>query len=454
MKIKKIPTILGLLVLIIGMVAGVFLIRYRQIFRLGASGSDSPKDVRVGNISDTSFTVSWTTEKEIEGAIMVGENQNNLNKVGEDELGRGFTHTTTLRNLTPETTYFFKVNSNGNLFDQEGIAWNVKTGPTLSGSPSTNLISGSLLSATGEPVQNGLIYISVGGSLFSTTTSKNGGWVIQLSQARSLDLSSFLVINDSSTLLEVSANAGPAGVSSAKVYPQSARPMPPMTLGQSQDFRNLSPNNTSGSPEASIDVPEGKAGESGFAIPSSSPKNSGSNTVTLKSIDEGEVVTSTSPEFFGNGPVGTTISIKVESEAQSTQLKIPNSGDWKWTAPLGLPEGTHKITITWKDTKGITRNLTKTFIVQAAEGPAFVATPSGTPTTTGTPTSSPTSSPKSSNTPSATSTATASPATTASASATVFPQPVSGSLTPTLLLTILGIGAIFASFFILKLSDT
>lgn len=451
MRSIKIPTLIGIVILIIGIVAGVVLIQYRQIFKLGAAGEAAPKDVRVTNVTDTSFTVSWITNKVASGAVLFGESGTNLDRAEEDELGAGFTHTATLRNLKPQATYSFKINSGGESFDESGVPWNIKTGATISDSPKSNLISGSLFAATGEPTQASLVYVAIGGTLLSTTTSKNGSWVIQLSNARSLDLSNYLEIDEKTTLLEISANAGPEGVSQAKVYPQSARPIPLMILGQTYDLRSLGPSQNPESPEASVEIPEGPSeGESGFVVPSAQPAGT-TKTVTLESIDEGEIVTSTTPEFFGEGPEGTAITIKVESEAQTTQLKIPSSGDWKWSPPAGLSEGVHKITITWKDTKGITRTLTKTFIVQAAEGPAFVATPSATPTGPGTPTASGTGSPKSTTSPTPSASASATP--TVTASATAFPQPESGGLTPTLLFSILGIGAFAISFVIWKYSD-
>jgi len=92
-------------------------------------------------------------------------------------------------------------------------------------------------------------------------------------------------------------------------------------------------------------------------------------TVTLESLDEDEIITSTEPEFFGEGPPGTTITITIESDPITDQTTISSLGGWNWSPPEGLSEGAHKITITWRDASGILRTLTRTFIVQASEGP-------------------------------------------------------------------------------------
>ena len=442
MRKSKIPTIIGLFLLVLGLAAGVLLVRNQNIFRLGAAAEFAPKDVRISNITDTSFTISWITDKETSGFVKWGKGATSLDKTELDELkDQSFTHLLTLRGLTPQTTYFFKINSGGEDFDNNGIAWQVTNGATLEIPSKTNLVSGSVLTSTGEPAKNALLYLTVGGgSLLSTITSDSGGWVIPLSQARTQDLSSYIVIDEKNTLIEISVNAGLAGVTSAQIYPQSARPVPSIILGDTHDFKNLPPSEVSGIPKASIGLPDTATLSSGFEVEEKTATPS-AKTVTLESIDEGEIVTSTKPEFFGEGPSGTTITITVESEPISTSVKVPASGDWNWSPPEGLAEGAHKITISWRDASGILRTLSRTFIVQAAEGPAFESTPSASPTST--PKTSPTPSPIASMSPTPTSTATV----------TAAPIPVSGNLTPTILLSIMGVGVLAFALLVWKKSE-
>jgi hypothetical protein len=68
-KKKNIPTILGIILLLAGIFAGVFLLRNTQIFQSSASPNISPKEVRVGSISDTSATISWITDDSTEGFV-------------------------------------------------------------------------------------------------------------------------------------------------------------------------------------------------------------------------------------------------------------------------------------------------------------------------------------------------------------------------------------------------
>jgi hypothetical protein len=294
------------------------------------------------------------------------------------------------------------------------------------------LVSGTVLASTGDAAKNALVYLTVGGSSpLSTITSQNGSWVISISSARTSDLDSFVTIDATTTLLEISANAGAEGVSTAQIYPQSAKPVPSLILGSTHDFKSLPPSEVSEVPRASVELPETATPSSGFEVGDNISTPSAS-TVTLTSVTQGETVTTTQPEFFGEAPPGTKLTITLESDPITEQVSVPSSGEWNWTPPSDLPEGTHKITIKWTDLSGILRTLTRTFVVQAAEGPAFEATPSATLTPTASATGTPTASPAA--------TKTLTP--TATPTATAFATPESGSLTPTLLLSIMGIGVI------------
>ena len=434
MNKSKIPTIIGIFLLVIGLAAGVFLVRSSQLFRLGASQEGIPKDVRITNISDNSFSVSWVTQKAVIGFASWGDSPTALNKNEVDEFEEtSFTHSLSVKGLSPGKAYYFKINSGGAEYDNNGTAWQVKTGPTLATPSKQVIISGSALTQTGQGAENALVYVTVAGSSpISTTTSKNGSWVIPISSARSQDLTSLVEINNQNSLIEISVNAGVDGVASAQVYPQSAKPVPPITLGKTHDFKSSPVSSDSDIPKASIDLPDEATPSSGFKVDEALPGTEAPKTVTLESITEGETVTTAKPEFFGEGPVGTTISITVESDPVSGSVKVPTSGNWKWTPPTNLPPGGHKITISWRDAAGILRSFTRKFTVYASEGPAFTATPSATPTPTGSVT----------------------PTATLTATPTEFATPESGSLTPTILLFIMGLGVIVFATQVWKKSET
>ena len=431
MKKKKIPTIIGIIILILSLATGVILVQNRQVFRLGATGQNSPKDVKISNITSSSFSVTWMTDVQNTGFVKYGNSVGNItNTKVEESAGSGYTHMVNLSGLSPQKSYLFKINSAGADFDNNGVTWQ---GQTLTSTEPDQpvLVSGSVLSATGTVVKNAIVYITAAGKLFSILTSQNGSWIISLPASTV----------SANNLLEISVLAGPNGISTAQIYATSANPVPTMILGQTHDFKNIPRNQDSDIPQASLGVPDISNQTSGFDIPENMATPS-ANTVTLESISNNEIVTSVKPEFFGEGPKGTEIQITVESNPITDNVTIPASGEWNWEIPENLPEGPHTITISWKDAGGILRTLTRNFVVQASEGPAFVSTPSATPRTTATPrlTTSPRPTASSSATPRTTSTP------------TLFPQPESGDLTPTILLSIMGISLIIFSFLLWKKS--
>jgi hypothetical protein len=450
-KRNKIPTILGVILLLAGTFAGVFLLRTNQIFRIGASATTTPKDIRVSNLSNSTATISWVTEDQTTTFITYGTTQNVGTVIKESENDQKyFTHSITITGLSAETNYFYKINTNGTSFDNNGVPWQFTTGPEISGNSKTIPVSGSVIDASGQPSRRAIVYITINGYLISTITSDSGSYVLQLSSTRTSDLSKYADINISQTLLDVSVEAEGGEMASAKIFPQSANPIPTLVIGQTQDYRNLQPTINGQNPDANLDLPESSTSASKFNV-SGSTATPSSKTVILENIDEGETVTSTQPEFFGKGPSGGEITITVHSQEVITDtVKIPGSGSWNWAPPTNLEEGAHTVTISWIDTSGITRTLTRNFIVQAGELPSYSASLSGK---TSTPT--PTASPKVTATPTATPKITLTPTPVkTSRVASQSSIPVTGDLTPTLLLFMMGIAVVVFSIFTWKFSKT
>ena len=430
----KVPTIIGVVILAIGLATGVLLVQNSQIFRLGASGGTPPKDVRITNISDSAFTVTWVTEKETSGFVLWGETDANLSRTENDEVGQdSYTHSVTIRGLSAQATYYFKINSGGEEYDNNKIPWQTTLGPSLSQPSTSYVISGTVLTATGTAASGALVYVSIGGvSPLSTTTSNEGSWVVTLSQAREVNLNQLYSISNSN-VIEISVQAGALGTSSAQIYPASAKPVPPMILGQVHDYKNLPASTDEELPVSSIEASgEIATQESKFNLSDTDTSTASTSKVTLESVEENETITSTKPQFFGSGPEGTEITILVESENPiSSTTEVNSSGDWSWTPPQGLAPGEHKITLSWRDVNGILQTITKTFIVQAAEGPAYEASSSASLTPT----------PKVSSTPKATSSATPKATSTAkTATSSAAPKtPDSGTFTPTIIMFVMGL---------------
>ncbi len=344
----KIPTIIGLLIIVFGIGLAIFGLSRQQNTSSKASSEISPQNVQIVAATENSLTITWTTDKKVEGFVKWGETTSVPNSAFSDPQEAQTIHTVSIGDLKANTQYFYTIVSEGKEFKEGSNPWIAKT---------------------------------------------------RLSES---------------------------------------------------DFTNSN---------AQVELPNEQK-DSRFIVEDPS-KVVGSKKVSLDSIKEGEVVTSTKPQFFGTAEKGTKITVKVESEnPQTTNLTVGSTGSWKWSPPTSLTEGVHKITISWTDENGVLQTLTKNFIVQAADNPAFVSTPSATPTLA--PTIKPTASPSLKPSPTATASASIKPTATASASATIKPTaspkptakptatqsaslPDSGSTEITIILFIAGIAFLVSS---------
>lgn len=446
----KIPTFLGIIILVIGIFAGVYFLGMRQVFRIGADATLAPRDIRSSNQGSTSVTINWVTDKQISGFILWGNSRNAVSQIAEESQNQEkyFTHQVTITGLEPNTTYFYKINSGGDTFDNSGVPWEFTTGPELGTNQTPNLVSGTVITPTGTPAKRALVYANLNGYLLSTISSEEGTYVFQLGNARSIDLQRYIEINPASTLIEISVQHE-SGIASAQIFPQSAKPVPPMILGQVYNFRDLEPSVETTSPDANLNLPEDAPKTSKFNLPivSGTPTPT---SVILESLKEGEVISSQKPAFFGRGPANQAVTISIANGSITENFSISSNGTWTWTPPNTLSSGANKVTVSWVDGTGITRIIERSFIIQAGEVPSFEATPSQTLAPTATPTLAPT--PTATPRPSATpvlSTPTGSPSATPSAP----PIPETGGLAPTLILSIMGIVIMSFSYLLWKFAD-
>lgn len=432
----KLPTVLGLIVLVFGVAAGLYLSNFQQVFKLGAQYDASPKNVRISNITDSSITVSWTTDNKTKGFIKWGQSKGVLSKVSLDEAPENsFVHLVNIQGIEKNTEIFFQINSNGTDYLNDGIPWQSKTLEYKEASQENLIGSGVILEPDGATPSISIVYLSINGNLLSTISSSQGSWI--------LPISSYIPSVAETTAIEMTVIGSGNTTSSALIYPKFISSTPAIVLGKTYDFRNMTEEQQKKLPQSSVSIPESVEKSSRFEVIKSG--SSGESTVvSLDSIDEGEIISTQDPEFFGSAPANTNIEIVVHSEEQTATVTSSNSGNWKWSPPQNLEPGEHSVTIKWKDISGITKTITRTFVVQASEGPAFVSTPSAslTPNPSQTPTTRPTQEP------------TILPTYTPVASITPIPTnnpvPETGSLTPTIGLFIMGIGILLSSIYIWK----
>ncbi|KKR91975.1 MAG: hypothetical protein UU42_C0006G0014 [Candidatus Woesebacteria bacterium GW2011_GWA1_41_13b] len=413
-----IPTILGIVVTIGGLIAGVFLLNAPLRSLVGASPEETPTDVKITNTSDVSFVVSWTTAKSTSGYIQYGEGGNPELVVSDDrdqergEIGNYFTHLVTVRGLKASTDYVFRIGSGRSLYDQEGQLYAVTTGVTLRTPPGADVAYGQVVTSSGDPVDGALVYLVMPGTVPQAAITKpSGSWVIPVSTARTTDLTSFAAYDPVGGQVSILIQAGTLGAANVTTTMANTKPVPEITLGQTVNLTQ----GPIATPAAGSKL-TGAASETGEMLVILTPKS-------------GEKVNSAQPEIMGKAPAGAEVVIVIHSTTEISQtVTADENGDWSYSVPRDLEPGTHTVTITAL-VNGVKKTVQKSFVVEAAgtsNAPARVATPAATLKPT----------PK--------------PTPRVAYPSTESGTPESGNLTPTLLLLILGSGLVLTGAFAYK----
>jgi len=453
-KERRIPTLIALFLLVVSVTAGVFLIKSGSKFFVGARPEITPKQIKITNIGEDSFTVSWITDEQTSGFVQYGTGEELPFTALDDrdqlsgQQSEFRTHHVTLRGLTPATNYFFRINSGGKTFGDNGQPYQVKTGSAIRETmPLNDIAYGTVVKQDGSPAQGVIVYLSLANAApLSTLTKASGSWAIPLNLARSADLSSWAAYDKEASIEEILVQGGSEGTATAVAVTKYDSPLPTIVLGQNFDFRQA--------PLLPTPTPTGESLISKFSaegLPISTP--------ALQIINplEGEKISTSTPEIFGTGPAGETLTITIESpEVLQGEIIIGGDGSWRWTPPTGLSPGQHTITVSLANGQRVSHS----FIVLAAgtdDSPSFTASPSATttpfltmtptPTSISTPTPTITSIPTPTvfftPTPTATFTPTPTVSGRVSIPSTESSVPKSGDLTPTFLFSIMGMILIF-----------
>ncbi len=365
----KIPTLFGILALSIGIIATSYLIKSATIFQQFAGASEDPKNVRISNITDSSFTVSYETNGQVVGSLIFGKDKNGKTTALDNRDTTGVSphklHYITVTALDPNTPYYFSIVSGQTTYSSGNAPFVATTGPTLSPAASGQIMKGSVVLPDGTSPNEAIVYAqSDSTQTLSSLVAKNGTYTIPISTIRTGDLTDFANSdNQLITLLAVGDS-----LSSNATVSKSTIDIPPITLSKDYDFT------TSETPLAT------PSAFFGFSTLLATP--SASTEPAIVSPKKDEQFTDQQPLFEGTGLPGSLVKITIQSASEITaQVTTDKNGSWSYRPNTPLSPGTHSITIETADKFGILRTLTQSFAVLASgtqvEQPA---TPSAIPT--------------------------------------------------------------------------
>lgn len=456
---RRIPNVFAIVLLVVGLGVLYWLNSNHVIFFGDASIATNPDHVRISNVSDTSFTISYKTKDAVLGTISYGTDAS-MGSVGlddRDQVGGTpkpyTTHHITIKNAKPSTKYFFSVHSGDDTFLNDKAPFELTTGGALTDAPSQQApITGKIITPDGSAHVDAIVYVTSDTTqTLSTLTKDDGTYTIPLNTLRTSDNAAYATITPE-TKLKILA-VGSSGQSEASIAVKDMNPVPFITLSKNYDF-TVSLDELE-NPDATASADQGFPSFTAFQAANDDPK--------ILTPKKDQTFSDQQPTFTGVAQPNQSITITVNSEQTITStVRADASGNWKYRPTTALKPGTHTITITTKDKFNIVKTFTQSFVV-FAEGSQFTE-PSVSPAQTVTPTVSPTAPPQPTQTPAPTQVIPPTAAPTVTPIPTTVIQPTGPVVTrpplpktgnsPAILLSFIAVGSIIIGMIIFAITHS
>lgn len=416
----RIPTLFALLLAAGSIFVTGFFLQQRTSFTGKASQEAGPANIIVTDITDTSFTVAFTTISPAASGIKVsGPSLPGSVFYASTSQEEYVTHRITVPNLSPQTEYSFEIITQGKTLLDNGHPYIVKTGTSFEEEPSPYIINGTIITPDGENASNVLVTLSSEGTqALSTITDQDGKFSFDIGKIKSPDLSQYATLTKSTVFI---LNAYYRDLSSrVQIQNRNISDIPPITLSQNYDFGQADEEPIIATSESQFNFP----------IPS---KTYSSFTVSFPS--ENQSLIDNKPVIRGTALPRSEVQLTINGQLSQSVL-VNSSGIWQFRPQEELPQGENTVLVNAKDSLGIKRTITRVFsvfpsgsqVIQSAS-PSASLTPTVTVTSTPSPTSAPTVTTTITPSPSASITQTPSPSPTPTA--TITPTPTTSIVTDT-----------------------
>ena len=377
---KRLPAYVGVFVLLLALGITIVLSGNTLIFISKATVGSEPKNIHISNISDTSFTISYTTDADALGTLSYGTDPSMTGVASDDRNQTNGTathqvHFITVKRLSPLTKYYYAINSGGQKTENNGAPYEITTSQTPQATSSNQpTLSGNVSLSDGSLPAEAIVYVSNdSGTQLATLTNPDGSYQLSLNQFSSGTSSSSAALSPDSMLkLQVQT---PTEQSDAKVLISQANRVPKIVLSQNYDYT------LSSQPTHSI-----VASASGFPVFTTNTPVSSPDITTPTNA---QAFKDRQPLFQGKALPNTEVDIVIRSIQEiSTKVQSDTAGSWKFRPPTTLAPGKHTITIISLDASGVLQTISRSFTVYAA-GSKFIEpsiSPVATPTTAPSPT--------------------------------------------------------------------
>lgn len=247
---KRIPTLVGLGVLIIALVAGtVYFSQGTGVFAPRATPQTTPKKIKLTNVTDSSFTVSFLTDETTVGQVSYGTSPDKMKAQASDDrdqlsgtVSKFNMHHITVRGLEPQANYYFVLGTGAGKFDNNGQSFNVKTTQRTGVPSAAKTVYGSVVNPAGNPAEGAVVYLAIEGiGEMSSLVKSSGSWAIPLSNARLVDGSGYAQVTDDDVLSLLVQGTKANLTSEVTAQVANAQPVANITLGESQNLIGAQP---------------------------------------------------------------------------------------------------------------------------------------------------------------------------------------------------------------------
>ncbi|MBU1129890.1 hypothetical protein KKE45_01050 [Patescibacteria group bacterium] len=371
-KEKKIPTVLGILILLITVFATTYLTKLTTFLSSKASSDCIPVNIQITNLTHQSADLSFLTPQE----CLVDVNINNqlISDSFQSISPKSKIHYFQIDGLEQDSVYQYILIANGKEIKNDQFI--IKTHLTISGSiPDSNLAWGKILQNNQKPASVAIIYLNIPGAApMSSFITSIGNWNIPLSVSYNDQKDSWFI-------------------------PPKDTDEEIIVLSQDGQTMLLTGNTSSNNPVADIIIGQGfslneKNGQETSTSIGNIPTVQQTEQTTEKKLDilnpqDGESLFTQRPEFFGTAPIGVLLKIKLNSSIEfNSQVQSDSSGNWRWDPGQSLSPGQHSLTVSFINLKtGLEESITKKFVILATEeNLGFTASVSAQPTNTSIPT--------------------------------------------------------------------
>lgn len=363
---KRIPTTFALLVLV-GVIAISTVLIQKGVFYIGkAAPENQPQNVFVSNVTDTSFTVSFTTPGSIDSVLTMNDASIGNSLILDDRdkknggQGKYFSHLITVPNLKNNTKYIFKLLvGTKEYYDPSYTAETASVIPEAP--PSQNPIFGKVLLPDGAPAGDSIVSAKTQDSqLVSAITDEKGQFIIPTNSLRTSNFNQYLILQESSSIVitalrQTMKSTVDTTFSVAKNLPsitlQEQYFFPPQTIETSTEASKLN---------LSLPIPSGK-------------------TIDIINPKEGQTFIDQRPLFTGIAYPNSKVIIQLKDVAEKQVISSP-VGTWSFRPDAPLPQGDRKLTILTPDNTGAYTRISRNFtIFPLGSQVAMSATPSATP---------------------------------------------------------------------------